>query len=434
MSEWQVVKLSITLLSPLQLGTQTSVGNYEMTRRMIPGAVFRGAIAERALATCTQPTYKQQHRACPERAECPFWQLFRPDAEPLWGFAYPAKVGPAWPFPLTARTCKYHPGYVAGDGRTYHGVYDTLVGQFIIDLLTDIQFPLRARLQPELAGELAQVTGLLSTQCPAEGCTGALKPASGCYSIADGAPDYAGRLQVRSITHVGINRARSVAEDSLLFTQETIEVEGSDIVFHARVRVATAQLARLKPYLDEQEYFIGRGRSRGNGHVRISLINEPDSASTVPERVKHFNHTVQAALKRARSDDSRVQITMPGTLFSVTLRSPLILEHFGQPTLLPTAKDMGVPGARLLRAWARSEVVSGWHSAARLPRRTHLAACAGSVYLYWTEESVATRTLQEQLQALEIEGVGGERARGYGQVTVCAPFHTQNRLEYSQKE
>lgn len=431
MSEWQIIDLSITLLSPLQLGTETSVGNYETTRQTIPGAVLRGAIAERALAACSQPDYQHHHFDCPDRKGCPFWQLFGQDAEPLWGFAYPVKVGPGWPFPLTARTCKYHPGYEAGDGKKHHGVHDTLVGQFMVDLLTDKQFPLRERLQPELNGELATLTHLLPDRCPEEGCDAPLKPARGCYSVADQTPDYAGRLSVRSATHVGINRARSVAEDSLLFTQESIEVKSNDIIFHARVRVTSAQLDRLQPYLQEQEYFIGRGRSRGNGHVRISMVNTTEAMSAVSKRVKGFNLTVQAAFARPRLEDPRIQTALPGTLFSITLRSPMILEHYGQPTILPQAVDLSVPEAYLLRAWARSTVVGGWHGAARLPRRTQLAAQEGSVYLYWTAQDVEDAELQKQLQTLEVQGVGAERARGYGQVTVCAPFHTHERLEYS---
>lgn len=425
MSDWEVLEVQVTPLSPLHIGTESSIGNYNMTREVIPGTALRGAVARAVLAECTRKTQMSDHAACPDRQDCPFWKIFG-EREPHWGYGYPAKTGPAWPVPLTARTCKLHPGYERGDGKTYHGVYDTLVGQFVYDLLTDPCFPLREQLQPGLEGELAEVAGLMPLTCPQ--CDGALKPARGFYAWStQSGPGYAGRLPVRRATHVGINRARGVAEDALLFTQETIEVETGGVTFHAWVSVPPKCAETLRPYLDEKEYFVGRGRSRGNGHVRVSLRDRP----VVPlgDRLRTFRSAVTAALGRASEYDDRVEPNLPGTLFSLTLRSPMILEQFGQPLTLLKPALLGLPEATLVRAWARTEIVGGWDQAARLPRRTRLAIRTGSVFLYWMPQEAADATLLERLKQIETMGVGEERPRGYGQVTVCAPFHRFHRLE-----
>ncbi len=431
MSDWHTLDVQVTPLSPLQLGNESGVGNYETTNQVIPGAVLRGAVAEATLAKCTYPKYKTNHTACPDREGCPFWQIFSGQG-PRWGFAYPGKTGPVWPLPLTARTCKLHPGYDAGDGETYHGVHDTLIGQFVYDLLADPCFPLRSdQLQPKLEGNPTRLASVLPATCSA--CEGTLKPVSGVYAWdAASGPVYAGRLLVRRATHVGINRARGVAEDALLFTQETIEAETRGVTFHARVSVPATRAESLRPYLDEREYFIGQGRSRGNGHVRLSVRDH--TPASLPVRLEAFRVAVAAALNRARQDDDRINPNLPGTLFSLTLRSPMIVQQSGQPLTAPTPVLLRLPQATLLRAWARTEIVGGWDHAARLPRRTRLAIQTGSVFLYWTPQAAEDKSLLEKLLQAEAVGIGEERSRGYGQVTVCAPFHRFHRLEGRSEE
>lgn len=420
MSDWSRLTLRITPMSALQLGTESGIGAYEMTNVTIPGAVLRGAAAEVLLKHCTQPIYRSHHADCPDRETCPFWQVFGVN-EPLWSFAYPAINGPAYPFPLTARTCKLYPGYEQSRS-TAHGVYDTLIGQFIYDLLTDPCFPQRDRLLPDMGRDLPQV-GLLSTICPQ--CSASLQPAVGVYSAHGEKPSFAGNLSVRRATHVGINRARGVAEEGLLFTQESIEPRTGSVTFHGQATLLQETVNVLRPYLHEQVYWIGQGRSRGNGQVKFTL--EETQVSSLEDRLDGFQRAVRSVFYRVGGADARIK-SLPGALFSLTLHSPLILEQWGQPIIVPPAPP-GIPDAVLLRAWARPEVVGGWDAASRMPRRTRLAAQAGSVYLYWTPRAANDADLLAQLRAIELFGMGEERPRGYGQVAVCAPFHLHNRIE-----
>jgi CRISPR-associated protein Csx10 len=425
MNDWHIFDLQINADSPIHLGDESDIGNFMQTRNAIPGANLRAAVAARALATCTRPEHKANHSQCPDGAQCPFWQIFDEQREPLFGHAYPGKSGPAYPFPLTARTCKQYPGY-PGDQESGHGVFDVLVDQFVYGLLSDPQFPMRDMLQPSLSGDGAALTGLLSDACPQ--CSSAMSPAQGTYvERPGGTPDYAGKLSVRRATHVGINRARSVAEDSLLYTMETIQADSAPVAFHSRVTAPSKCLAILRDYL-KGHYYVGRGRSRGLGSVTFSVRQERDGIADLGKRLTDFENAIRAELSQYAAQDKRVVANWPGTLFSVTLHSPAILQAFGQPQARLTPEMLGLPQAKLLQSWARTEVVTGWAAAANLPRRTCLAVQTGSAFVYWVPPEINTEALLQELERIEIEGVGEERPRGYGQLSICAPFHRHNRM------
>jgi CRISPR-associated protein Csx10 len=333
---------------------------------------------------------------------------------------------------LTARTCKLYPGYDAGDGKTYHGVYDAMLDQFVYGLLSDPEYPMRDRLQPALEGTWADLKEPLDDACPV--CGQALTPAEGTYVHGEGGvPGYAGRVSVRRATHVGINRARAVAEDGLLFTLETIEPLSAGALFHAQVVTPQACAAVLREHL-EGEGYVGRGRSRGLGRVELWVHQEREPGDGLARRLENFERAVNSVLAPYTSQDRQIEPSLPGALFSVTLRSPAILESFGRPLARLNPEKLGLPEVALLQAWARTEVVTGWDGAARLQRRTRLGLQAGSVFLYWIPPEADRESATRQLKKIELEGVGEERARGYGQVAVCAPFHVHHRLGDAQRE
>jgi CRISPR-associated Csx10 family RAMP protein len=148
-----------------------------------------------------------------------------------------------------------------------------------------------------------------------------------------------------------------------------------------------------------------------------------EALRSLEEHLAEFQNAVRAAYYRWKAAAPGLPELAEGSFFSLGLLSPAILEDLGRPRLAPTPQEIGLPEARLLRAWTRPQPVGGWDSAAGLPRRTRLAACAGSVYLYYLppgSEALAA------LAALETTGIGLEGERGLGQVTVCASIHTQN--------
>ncbi len=431
-TEWVRRLIRVTPHAPLLLGNQSGIGNFQETADFIPGNALRGAVAGRLLAQCTQEAYLEDHAHCPDRAGCSFWQVFGA-MEPRFGPANPGKFGPVWPLPLTARTCKRHPGWPGSGKKAGHGIIDTLFADFVYDLISDPTFPQRTLLQPELgaAWSAAWQPALRETydacQFAAEGgpkCGQAMKPLPGQFYAWDGRPQPAYAFTRNRATHVGINRARGVAQDELLFTQDSLIKSADAFAFFAEVDVPAARQAALDEALLGR-HFVGRGRSRGLGAVEITLENEPDFPS-LASRLQDFSITAAAQLRPYRAQDGRVQTSLPGQLFSLTCRTPAILSDGGRPLRVPQLSQLGLPdGVFFLRAWARAEVVGGWDGAARLPRRTQMAVRAGSVFLYFAPQSVDTTQLTAALARIEQDGIGEAqtRARGYGRVTVCAPFH-----------
>jgi CRISPR-associated protein Csx10 len=421
-------QLTVRLRSPLVVGDESGVGNYEQTADYIPGTVLRGAIGARLLATCSQPDYRRNHAECPDRDTCGFWRVFGAEHPPRFGHAYVTARGQGFPFPATARTCKYHPGYRhARTNPKGHGVFDTLAEQFVYDLVSDPRFPHRADLLPDLGEDWADLPAHYDPLCP--DCDAPVTPATGYYLLDKETPGYTPQPTISRATHVGINRARGVAEDALLFTLETIEPgPDSQTTFRARLIYDDVYADALKTVLDlnggRRDFFIGRGRSRGLGHVTLTTDPPPDQPS-IDDRLFEFNHTLKQALKPYHEHDDRIPERLPGTFLSLTLRAPAILTAAdGTPALWPDLSSFELSDAWALRAWARTTLVGGWDAAAGLPCPTRQAVEPGAVYLFYVPPGVlGEQILMKRLEKLEWAGLGAERERGYGQVTVCAPFH-----------
>ncbi|MEJ5312385.1 MAG: RAMP superfamily CRISPR-associated protein [Anaerolineae bacterium] len=422
------LQVTVRLKSPLLLGDESGAGNYEQTADYIPGAVLRGAVATRLLDVLpADHAYVRDHPSCPEEEQPAFWRVFGAASPPRFGNAYPARPGRwAYPFPATARTCKRRPGYRTDENRKGHGVFDTLIEQTVYDLVSDPRFPYRTELMPELGTAWARLPGSYDPCCPYPDCGGGVKPAEGYYLVEDAGPGPTLHPSVSRATHVGINRARGVAEDALLFTLETLDDPGAE--FRGQLVYDEAYAADLEMALpldgQASEFVIGRGRSRGMGLVEISM-GPPPGLPELPERLWELNRLLRQVLAGYQGADSRVPAGLPGHCFSLTLCAPAILTApDGTPALWPDLSSVKLGDARPLRAWARTTVVGGWDAAAGLPRRTRQAVQAGAVYLYHVPESTLPEaTLIERLSDLEWAGIGEQRERGYGQLIVCAPFH-----------
>jgi len=416
-----IIHVQIEQHEPLLLGDASGTGPYQETADYIPGGVVRGAVAERLLAGCTSRGHLDDHRGCPDRAGCPFWGVLGGvvGPEPLFGNAYPAQTGPAYPFPATARTCKRHPGFTNPKAKDrceeHHEVFDTLVRQFVYELVSDPQFPHRERLLPELGRRWARLAGHYEPCCPKPECGAGVVQAEGYYAAPRDEPGYAERPWLGRATHVGINRERGVAEDALLFTQETIQPRDG-VSFWARVVADPAYVETLEKVLFG-EHEIGRGRSRGMGKVAISA-GTVEGIYTVADRVELFDAAVKGEIARYGQQAGE------GTYLALTLRADAVLTRAGLPASRPEPEDLELPADTVrVRAWARTTVAGGWHGAARMPYRTRQAVERGAVYLFHAPGGIDQDRLVGRLEELERTGIGEWRERGCGQVTVCAPFH-----------
>ena len=218
-----------------------------------------------------------------------------------------------------------------------------------------------------------------------------------------------------------------MAEDALLFTLETVEA-GPDGQLRARLTYDDAYTADLTAALDlggrTETFYIGRGRSRGLGCVEIRADSAPSSLD-MDDRLEALNREVCRVMEPYYSKDGRVTDRFPGHFFSLTLCAAAILTApDGLPALWPDLEPFGLADAWPLRAWARTTTVGGWDTAAALPRFTRPAIEPGAVYLFYLPPGKMERkTLVSRLETLEQAGLGAERERGYGQITVCTPFH-----------
>ncbi len=418
LTERTTVWLRITPQMPLLLSTQTAVSNFQQSFDFIPGGSLRGALGSKLIRI----------------SQAQFDGLFNGE-EPYFGNGYFGGSGPIWPFPQTARTCKRFPGLAERENdHEHHGVVDVLTADFAFDLISDPEIPFRDNLQPntpnwlpyQLPNDRADL-GVCHAKLGKTKCGQPLQPTPGYYMWQNAQPFSVNQVPVSRKTHVGINRARAVAQDNLLYTQERLAVNSTTTdAFFARVSIPTSKVSLLEDAISG-EHFIGRGRSRGNGRISINIESMP-AGSNLSDRLFDFQQRMSSALMPYQKNDAKVNTNLPGTLFTITLRSAAILQRAGRPLRVPTSSMLNLSNSKnihCVRAWARMENVGGWDSAARVPRKRALAARAGSAYLFWADDTVDPNTLETELTQLELNGIGEQRARGFGQLTICAPFHYQ---------
>lgn len=415
--------IRMTPQSPLLLGNRSTLGNFQRTEDYIPGSAVRGAVAQQILA---------------EAGETALADFFSHE-EPWFGNAYPGAFGPVWPMPYTARTCKRYPGFPQNSAdEDHHGVSDLLLADFAYALVSDVDYPARTQLQPGLADQwslwqptIRQGQDRCRHRTPNGTCSHDLVPAPKAgiryYAWQLAAARPTATLQRRRTTHVGINRARGVAEDELLFTQESLTPgDRQHEAFFAQISVPDEKEQLLRHALTSNTLYVGRGRSRGKGAI-TAAVWQPAAYEDLRSRLENFALAAQMALQPYQKD-VRIAPALPGVLFALTCRSPAILAPFGVPTRTPAPAMLGMPeGVQLIHAWAQMETIGGWHNAARLPRRTQLACSAGSVFLYFAPGMTIQECLP-WLQPLEDDGIGAERARGFGEITVCATFHVERNI------
>jgi CRISPR-associated protein Csx10 len=391
------LEIEISLSSPLMIGSDGESTLYNETRDYIPGAALRGALAGTMLSA---------------RAEDDFATLFGELVAALvFENLYPSCSGlQTYPLPLSARTCKYHRGFKSQEGE-HHGVGDILIRQAVFEAMLDTRADLPCLYEP---------------RCPE--CHSEVKSLPGYYEVSAG--QYARTTApVRRVSRTAIDRHRQTAAERLLYTLETVESHTGDrmpLLFRGAVLCADGQAEVLERWLSRVKG-IGGGRSRGLGKAEVRIPGEVgNSLPGLRERLEQFDAAVRAEWRfyqrvagvEPPADDVR--------FFSVDLLAPAFLTDRGLPASRPALADLGLrmEAVRLWRAMSRQSVMGGWHMGGRLPRRTALATAMGSVFMYRTE-GLALDDLAAGLQKLELEGLGEERARGFGQVLISSPIHYQ---------
>jgi CRISPR-associated Csx10 family RAMP protein len=405
------LEIIVRLTSPLLLGTDANEAYYKTTHTHIPGGALRGALAQGMMAAC-QSSPADSHN------DCDFDQLFAADKAPVFEYLYPTTPGArdfSFPPPLTARTCKYHPGFRGARDvdEQGHGVGDILIRQVVFEQMLQEGLPLPALFRPRCSQCQADVDLFDRYMVMLKG--------NRFDSIS---------VPVRRMSRTAINRQRGVAADGQLYTVEVIEPLDNrrrPTTFRGRVLASPAQLEVLSRWLGRVSS-IGGSRSRGLGHVNVQVMEPKSMVDPLPlleERLRKLNDEIRkewAFYERVAEAEP-----LPKTVlfFSLNLLSPAVLTWQGIPVTLPSPEMLGFQDSvHLQRAFADYEQLGGWHMGAGLPRRKLMAASMGSVFFY-RSEGLSIEGLVECLSPIEANGIGSERARGFGRVIVCLPFHYQ---------
>jgi CRISPR-associated Csx10 family RAMP protein len=402
-----IVKLDSSML----LGTEANEAYFKTTHTYIPGAVLRGSLARQMLSACDHPPQGPHD-------DCDFGRLFGDGVVPVFEHLYPTTAGArefSFPAPLTARSCKYHPGFVAARDKKEqgHGVGDVLIRQTVFEWLEKKGLLLPALYQP---------------RCPE--CQEAVERFDDFVLMVRANRFDSIVIPARRISRTAINRQRAVAADGQLYTLEMIEPldnQRRPITFRGRVRGSPTQLGLLAHWLPRLAT-VGRGQSTGLGQVNVEVKRPDEITNPLPslgERLKEFNKAMREEWSFYQRVAGAGPLPEDVFLFSLDLLSPASLTWHGLPVTAPLPEMLGFEkGVRLQRAFADYHMRGGWHLGANLPRRTRLTVTMGSVFLY-RSEGYSLPELEERLTSLETSGISNDRARGMGRVLVCSPFHYQ---------
>jgi len=397
------IDFQVRTLSPLNVGRLNPTGLYGVTRRYVPGAALRGALAAVLLAHS------------PKEEVGPYHALFDGDSRPIFYNAYPVAGpggGPSYPIPLTALTCRSAPGfYDPKEPEDRHGVFDQLIA-------------LAAR--EEKLGLWEEKSGGPLLDPPERKCPVCKDKPEALHGFYEGTlkESFTGaRASTRRRSHTAINRSRGTAAEALLYTQETIV---PNTYLRGSVLVDPGQAQMIKDTLPQIQA-LGRGRSRGLGRVLIEL-KPLRNGLKVLDRVTAFNERLRSA---RLTDRDGLPESSSEWFFTLDLLSDTQFTRRGLPHTRPDFAEWDLPGEaemELVRAFAQHRTTGGWVTGASLPRRTAPVAVMGSVYLYRVR-GAPPEALAAALSSLESKGLGSDRERGYGQVMICLPFHLKEREE-----
>ncbi len=380
-------------LSPLALHQKRAGVQYVETLDYIPGTALRGALAE---------AYLVEH----DRPDDTFQALF---------LSGQVQYGDLWPtirdkstviIPATAQACKRF-------GLKHKSSFrDSLLDAFSGPRDERCLCPVECDGKQEQCGEpLDRVQ------------------ARYLCDVADITPVAA---QTRLRVSTAIERSTGTVAREMLFTQHTLTGKlkgdqnckgGKDLVFQGVLRLTEPALqAKLERLVGKGTLFLGSGRSRGLGEVKVEEWQEAAPDDSLQERWKKFND----AARRAGGDSG-------ACYFSLTLLSHLALRdellrpvldgigprHFGLPNSVEWAcyneSDQQV---RFLSAIT----VAGWNAAQGLPKPDTVALERGSVLLFRCDAAQKQDVLA-RLAEIETESVGERRSEGFGRVAACYPIH-----------
>lgn len=360
----KTLTVQIVLQSPTLLAAAPPASNLTETLLFVPGNTVRGVLAYRSLDQGRNPS------------DNVFQRLFV-QGEARFGCAC---INGALPIPLSARSCKYDPGFTKDSG-----------GHGMIDLL--------------LAGnEEKRCTHVLQR-----------RPCGQAVDYAQGFYDPHGFCKVsvktRLITRTAIDPTRGAARTGQLYSQRVLAEEQ---IFVATVEVSDELHASLQALLNPPfPSRLGTGGSRGQGWVQVSQrTNVNPNWGTAADRFQWF---------RAKAGRPVLAVTL--------LSDGLFHDDYLRDTTAPSLDDLiplGIdpkdwnPDPHARTGFMDTRLIFGFDGEPiRLPRQPRLAVAAGSVFLFRAKDGVSPTIPAGN----GIGWIGDRNNEGYGRAVLWHPFH-----------
>jgi CRISPR-associated Csx10 family RAMP protein len=372
-----IFKVTADLETPAMVSQNRAVGNFIESDWGVPGRMFRGAAAQQAIQECLVDDPAQDPT---------FRQLFLEHKVHFGDL----RIEGATAWPLTARGCRAFPHDHA-----------------IIDLL------------------LSQAAGSVpSLDCPISGCGAKREKPKKLRGCDVNGSVRAVEPETQHMAHVGIDPLTMRAEASQFYSTRLLSPSQrlNGHIWAAGESAAAVRSFFLKP----RRLQVGRGRTRGQGRLAITIQDSEESTrGELREQVMEFNRLAWELFPDLQGR----------LLVSVTLRSPCLLlddwllsRSFMSPADL--GSDFAGAGFRVKMWSTRMVRIAGWHAAAQLPKPETSAIAAGSAFLFERQlrncaPEAVFEEVADSLLAASGEGIGERRQEGFGEVTICDNFHTR---------
>lgn len=377
--------ISVTPQSPIHIGESKPDSSFLPTKDVIPGSILRGALAEYLIMQGRESKIKE------------FIANMR------FGFLYPSKSATLLPLPLPTSTleCKNHPGFKSKES---HGIFDTLLASVAYEeLKKSTEFPVPLTFKCKECGKRMDKVSVSRFYTKEEGK----------YKKVE--------IKRTSQTKVAISRRRKASESEMLYSITAIKPQN---VYVGKI---VGDVNKLKVLLDAlNEVGIGALTTRGYGMVKTKKEDLSSEIEDLEERVKSFNRRLEEVWRDIASialNKDKVPNEPAGTYFSVDILSPAILRDYnGLSTLKLQLKRDGKRIEPVLFS-AYPVFIGGWSTAWGLPKATTYGAGTGSTYVFKVNEE--RKELYQELEEIELEGIGKMRDEGYGDVLICHPFHRE---------
>lgn len=382
----KAIKLEITSLSPLAIGKKKP-GSVSEAEDYIRGSVIRGAIA----------SYLLRLGESLETGD-DFHKLFIDENAAIFTNAYPAPHL----LPATAVSAKAKSGFQPKG----NGVFDTLIDRFC-----------------------AENYGLIyNPTCPQD--SSRVEPYGGFYQ-QQGQQYQSKSVSKRLLTRTGINRRRGTSEEEILYTIEVLneystKKDEERVTYFSTIFLEDENLAQdLTRFFNQIDLRLGGSASRGLGKVAVKAQLEEENPN-INTPIQQFNQLLQSRWQQWSIFSFNPPEFPKRVYFTINLESDGIFTENWQrttvisETMLTQAAQIEDKSLRLETAYSSYDYCSGWNYAWGLKKDLELITQKGGVYLYSTEN---IDLWLEPLAKLAWRGIGNRNLEGFGQISICNPFH-----------